>query len=362
MTIRKTATVLTVLLAGTALSNAQGLNGSPERQAQQAALEKTYAQLPVVSDQYLQLSIPGETMGETMGVSTNSKGHLFVYTRTENQGISRGGKAAKLFEFDDKYKFVKEWGKNNYGESFAHAVRVDKNDNVWSVDEGSGMVVKWNPQGQHILWLGRVPEAIDYLEANVEISRYAHSTPLKTKPVGRMGEFDRETDIGWDSQGNSFISDGYGNSRVVKISPDGHWLKAVGTNGGGKDQFSTPHTIAVDAANNVYVGDRGNFRIQVYDDNLNFVRSISGIGAPWAICITNTNPQIMYSGDGNGKLYKMEMSGKVLGMTVTGQDHGSEDTGDLIHSLDCRDPNTVYIGSASMWDVQKLTLKAQPPA
>jgi hypothetical protein len=362
MTIRKTATVAALLLGGTVLSNAQGLNGSAEHQAQQAALEKTYAQLPVVSDQYLGLSIPGETMGETMGVTTNSKGHLFVYTRTENQGVARGGKAAKLFEFDDKYKFVKEWGKNNYGESFAHAVRVDKNDNVWSVDEGSGMVVKWNPQGQHVFWLGRVPEAIDYLEANLEISRFAHPTPMKTKPVGRMGEFDRETDIGWDSSGNSFISDGYGNSRVVKISPDGHWLKAVGTNGSGKDQFNTPHTIAVDAANNVYVGDRGNFRIQVYDDNLNFVRSIGGIGAPWAICITNTSPQIMYSGDGNGKLYKMDMSGKVLGMTVTGQDHGSEDTGDLIHSLDCRDPNVVYIGSASMWDVQKLTLKAQPPA
>ncbi len=177
------------------------------------------------------------------------------------------------------------------------------------------------------------------------------------KPVGRKGEFDRETDMAWDSQGNIFVSDGYGNSRVVKISPDGHWLKMLGTYGKGQDQFNTPHTIAVDAQNNVYVGDRGNFRIQVYDDNLNYERSITGIGAPWALCITNTTPQYMFSGDGNGKLYKMDMTGKVLGMTVTGQDHGSEDTGDLIHSLDCRNPNTVYIGSASMYDVQKLTIK-----
>ena len=153
------------------------------------------------------------------------------------------------------------------------------------------------------------------------------------------------------------MSDGYGNSRVVKISPDGHWLKMVGTNGGGQDQFKTPHSIAVDAQNNVYVADRGNFRIQVYDDNLNYERSITGIGAPWALCITNTSPQYMFSGDGDGKLYKMDMTGKVLGMTVTGQDHGEEDTGDLIHSLDCRNPNLVYIGSASMYDVQKLTIK-----
>ena len=113
----------------------------------------------------------------------------------------------------------------------------------------------------------------------------------------------------------------------------------------------------MDAKNNVYVGDRGNFRIQVYDNNLNYVRTITGIGAPWALCITNTPTQYMFSGDGNGKLYKMDMTGKVLGMTVTGQDHGSEDTGDLIHSLDCRSPNVVYIGSASMYDVQKLTIK-----
>jgi len=365
MTIRKTATVVSMLLAGTIAGHSQGFGGGPgaaERAAAQLALEKTYPQLQV-TDEYMHLTIPGFTMGETMGVSTNSKGHLFVYSRTGHAGVARGGTAAQLFEFDDKGKFVKEWAPNSYGASFAHAVRVDKDDNVWSVDEGSGMVVKYNQQGQSVFWLGRVPEAIDYLESNLEILRYAHpSQAAPGKPVGRMGTFDRETDIGWDKAGNSFISDGYGNSRFVKISPDGHWLKAVGTYGSGPNQFNTPHTIAVDANDNVYVGDRGNSRIQVYDDNMNFERSITGIGAPWAICITNTSPQIMYSGDGNGKIYKMDMTGKVLGMTQTGQDHGDEDTGDLIHSLDCRNPNTVYVGSASMWDVQKLTIKASPPA
>ena len=147
------------------------------------------------------------------------------------------------------------------------------------------MIVKYNPRGQQILWLGRTPEAIDYLEQNLEVLKYSrpNARPEPEKPVGRKGVFDRETDIAWDSQGNSFISDGYGNSRVVKISPDGHWLKMLGTNGTGQDQFRTPHTIAVDAQNNVYVGDRGNFRIQVYDNNLNYQRTITGIGAPWAL-------------------------------------------------------------------------------
>ena len=328
-------------------------------QAAQEALEANYTKMQV-TDQYLHLAIPGQTMGQTTGVATDSKGHLYVYSRSVNQGVARGGKAAMLWEFDQNYKFVKEWGPNNYAESFAHAVRVDKHDNVWQVDEGSGMIIKYDPTGQHQLWLGRTPEAIDYLEANLEVLHFAPPEKQQAQnkhPNGRMGTFDRETDVAFDAQDNIFVSDGYGNSRVDKISPDGHWLKTVGTWGKDQDQFATPHSIAVDAEGNVYVADRGNRRIQVYDNNLTYKRSITGIGAPWALCISLTTPQTMFTGDGNGKVYRMDMSGKVTGMAVTGQDHGSENVGDLVHSLDCRNPNTVYIGSASMWDVQKLTIK-----
>ncbi len=347
-----------ILVLSPRRTQAQGLAGSAAQQAAQATLEAGYPKLQVV-DQYLQLSIPGYTMGQTVGVATNSQGHLFVYSRSINQGVARGGKAAVLWEFDNNYKFVKEWGPNNYGESFAHAVRVDKGDNVWQVDEGSGMIVKYNPAGQHVLWLGRTPEAIDYLQANLEILHFtAPNQPTKDPhPKGRVGQFDRETDIAFDSQGNLFVPDGYGNSRVVKISPDGHWLKELGTWGNGQDQFSTPHSIASDAEDNIYVADRGNRRIQVYDNNLNFKSTITGIGAPWALCVTKSSPEYLFSGDGTGKVYKMDMTGKVLGMFITGQDHGAEDTGNLVHSLDCRSPNTVYVGSASMWDVQKITIK-----
>jgi hypothetical protein len=340
---------------------AQGLAGNAEQQAAQAEAEKSYPKLQI-TDEYLHLSIPGYTMGETMGVATNSQGHLFVYSRTNPQGIARGSTAAMLWEFaGPDYKFVKEWGPHNYAASFAHEVRVDRYDNVWQVDEGSGMIIKYNPEGQNIFWLGRTPEAIDYLEQNLEVLKYApgpNQKPIPPKPTGRKGTFDRETDVAWDSHDNIFVADGYGNSRIVKISPDGHWLKMVGTFGSGQDQFSTPHSIVVDKQDNVYVADRGNRRIQVYDDDLNYERTITGVGAPWALCVTDTTPQYLFAGDGTpGKVYKMDMTGKVLGMFVTGQDHGSEDTGDLVHAMDCRDPNTVFIGSATMWDVQKVTIK-----
>ena len=121
-----------------------------------------------ITDEFLQLSIPDQTMGETVGVATNSKGHLFVYSRTNPQGIARGGTAAMLFEFDENMKFVKQWGPHNYAASFAHSVRVDKNDNVWMVDEGSGMIIKFDPQAVPQAQFGRTPEAIDYLEEFLE--------------------------------------------------------------------------------------------------------------------------------------------------------------------------------------------------
>src|ERR1700758_1915596 len=143
---------------------------SPEAVAareKQLALEKTVPQLKI-TEEHLTLVIPGHTIGETEGVSKNSKGHLFVYSRTGQAGSARGGTAAEMFEFDQNLKFVKQWGPDNYAASFAHSVRVDKYDNVWMVDEGWGMIVKFDPTGAVKMVLGRKTEAIDYLEEYIE--------------------------------------------------------------------------------------------------------------------------------------------------------------------------------------------------
>jgi DNA-binding beta-propeller fold protein YncE len=334
------------------------IGGNAEQVAAQLAIEKTYPTMNI-TDEFLHLSIPGYTMGQTVGVDVNSKGYMFVYSRTNPQGVARGGQAAMLFQFDPHYKFVKEWGPHNYAESFAHAVRVDKQDNIWIVDEGSGMIVKFDPEALPIEWLGRTPEAIDYLQTYLEhFGRgYLNEANRELHPKGRVGAFDRPTDVTWDSQGNIYVSDGYGNSRIVKISAGGQWLKEVGTYGNGQDQFSTPHSIAADAQNNIYVADRGNRRIQVYDSDLNYQRTITGVGAPWEVCVTRTSPQYLFTGDGTtGKIYKMSLDGKVLGYAQTSLGHGEDNTGDLIHAISCPTAETLYLGSASMWDVQKITI------
>src|SRR4030095_2479495 len=131
-----------VSLVCAVVSGQRGAGPSPEQQAalaKQAALEQSTPQLQITED-VLSLVVPGHTIGEAVGVAKNSKGHLFVFTRSGNVGPARGSTASQLFEFDQNLKFVKQWGPDNYAASFAHTVRVDKYDNVWMSDEGSHIV------------------------------------------------------------------------------------------------------------------------------------------------------------------------------------------------------------------------------
>lgn len=332
--------------------NAQQRGMSPEQKEallKQEALEKASPRLQI-TEEVLRLDVPGHTIGETEGVAKNSKGHLFVYTRAGAKGNARGATAAQLFEFDPNLKFVKEWVPDNYAASFAHGVRVDRHDNVWYVDEGSNMILKINPQGQVEMTLGRKPEAIDYYERYIERGEKDTGDPPQ-----RMGVFNRQTDVAFDAQDNIFVADGYNNARVVKIAKDGTWVKALGEHGAGPNQFNTVHTIATDAKGNVYVGDRGNRRIQVFDNNLTPLRIISTVAAPWGICITPGPTQYIYSGDGNGKLYKTDLEGNLLGWAQTKQGHGQ--TGCLIHSIHCESETVLYSGDCSAWLVEKITIK-----
>ena len=141
-----------------------------------------------------------------------------MFTRSGNAGPAKGATASQLFEFDPNLKFVKQWGPDNYAASFAHTVRVDKDDNVWMTDEGSNMVVKFNPQGNVAMVLGRKTEAIDYLE---QLHRARREERRALPGRQRPATFNRPTDVTWDTQGNIFVADGYNNSRVAKMTKDG---------------------------------------------------------------------------------------------------------------------------------------------
>src|SRR5436309_10023344 len=97
-------------------------------------------------------------LGEAVGVAVNSKGHVFVFSRGNTTGPAYGATAAQLLEFGPDGKYLREIGKNLYAWSFAHAVRIDKDDNIWAIDKGSDMIVRFNPEGHVTMVFGRKKE------------------------------------------------------------------------------------------------------------------------------------------------------------------------------------------------------------
>jgi len=293
----------------------------------------------------------GLYFGEGIGVATNSQGHVFVYTRSGD---------TRLFEFDANGNYVREIGAGLYGMEMAHKVRVDRYDNIWIVDEGSNMVIKFNPEGRVEMVLGRRPEAVN------------GAIPTDNSGPDARYLFARPTDVTWDQDDNIFVSDGYFNHRVVKYSPEGRYLGQVGSGqrGGEVGDFNTPHTIASDEQGNIYVGDRGNARVKVYDSDLNLLRMYEDVGNPWEICISpgphqylfvsNSNPDSnpAASWDVTGEIYKMELDGTIIGrFGEAGKNPGQFQT---IHGLDCRNPNELYVSEISAWRVQKILVGSTP--
>jgi len=319
------------------------------------------------------LKLPPDThLGEAVGVAVNSKGHIFVFSRGNSTGPAYGASAAQLLQFLPDGRFVREIGHNLYAWSFAHSVRVDKDDNIWVADKGSDMVIKFNPEGRVVMVFGRKQEASD--EGTEPLKHPKPPLP----PVDGM--FRQVTDMAWDAAGNTYISDGYVNSRIAKADKDGVWLKSWGEPGDKPGQFNIPHSIAVDAQNNVYVADRGNRRIQVFDADGKFLRQITidvpapadaraaigakptantgtmAPGAPWTLCITPGPNQVLYTSDAYpGRIYKLSLDGKVLG--ILGKAGKQPGQFGWIHSIACPSENELYVAEILNWRVQKLVLE-----
>jgi DNA-binding beta-propeller fold protein YncE len=290
---------------------------------------------------------PNTYMGEAIGVAENSKGHIFIQTCTER---------TRVFEFDPKGNYVREIGKDLYGNVYCHGLRIDSEDNIWVVDEGSNTIIKFNPEGRVTMVLGRRPEyPVNGLDP-----------AIRAQDPAPPYIFNRQTDVAIDAAGNIFVADGYVNARVVKYDKYGHFIKQVGHRGSGPGEFNLPHAVVVDAKGNVYVGSRSDQRILVFDNDLNYKTEFNHVGAPWGLCITSGPHQYLYSSNANpdsqqtplhevtGQIYKMELDGTVLGkFGVPGKQPGQFGTA---HTIDCRNENVIFDGEIVTWRAQKLIL------
>jgi DNA-binding beta-propeller fold protein YncE len=344
-------------------------------------------------------TLPANTyIGEVAGVATNSKGHVFVYTRTGHAVATLGDErtfyhnGSRLFQFDQNGRFVKEIGQGLYAINFAQQVRVDPQDNIWIVDAGSNMVVKFDADGRTQLMLGRKPENITVRPGPGVPASGGMPAAGRGAEAGRGGEggrggpstgsgqgggrgnavpgsgipgdnFSRPADVTWDRAGNIYVADGFGtNNRIAKFNKDGNYLTTWGQTGSGQGQFNGIRGIASDSAGNIYVADAGNNRIQVFDGEGTFRSQISNIGTPQAICVSGGANQYLYTSNSNdpesmdhGEIYKVRPNGQIVGKF--GKAGKMPREFGMVNSIDCRTENDLWLGEVWNWRAQKITLR-----
>lgn len=256
----------------------------------------------------------GAQPGEASGVALDSKGHVFVFRRSEPM----------LVEFEASGKFVRSLGAGLF--NHPHGLRIDAEDNLWTTDDGSHVVLKLDHDGRPLLVLGRRGSAAeaDWL-------------------------FNQPTDVAFGKDGAIYVSDGYGNSRVVKLDKTGRFLKAWGTHGTKPGEFDLPHSIAVDASGRVLVGDRENRRIQVFDADGGFLKEWTGIGYPYGLFVTSDQHVWMADG-GYDRIVELDPQGKILG--ALGEPGHAPGQFAWAHFLAVGPDKKLYVADVLNWRVQ----------
>ncbi|HEV7966128.1 MAG TPA: peptidyl-alpha-hydroxyglycine alpha-amidating lyase family protein [Candidatus Acidoferrales bacterium] len=279
-------------------------------------------------------------MSEGAGIEVDKAGNIYVFSR-----VGEGGHPLMVFDRDGN--FLDTIGDGLYAFEFPHQLRFDRDGNLWAVDDGSNMAVKfvfngidWRPA----LTLGRRSEPFG--DDGVVVNRAA-------LPSFSNVMFNMPTDVAFGLNGEIYVADGYKNSRVQKFDKNGKFLKSWGRRGSGKGEFYLPHAIITDSKGLVYVGDRENSRIQIFDPDGNYLREWDNVGKPWALCLTNEPKQMMFVADGTvNRILKMDLDGHVLGWWGgPGKALGEFNN---IHSIVCTPNGDLYITETQNYRIQKL--------
>jgi DNA-binding beta-propeller fold protein YncE len=262
----------------------------------------------------------GVNFRETASAAVDSRGHVFVF--------HRGPKP--IMEFDRDGAFIRSWGDGTFVNP--HALRFDPEGNLWAVDNGGHFIVKMSPSGRIKMVLGRrdLPGTTDSL-------------------------FNGPTDIAFAPNGDLYVTDGYGNSRVVKFTSNGVFLKSWGRKGTGPSEFNTPHTVVVDKKGLVYVGDRENNRIQIFDSEGTLLKQWTHLGSPWGLYLTPDETLYMCDGRSNNRVLKINLDGQVLG--AFGSPGKLPGQFIFAHNISVSPAGEIYVAEILNWRVQKFVRK-----
>jgi DNA-binding beta-propeller fold protein YncE len=267
----------------------------------------------------------GLNFGPCSGVAVNSKGHLFVFNRS----------AHALMAFTGKGRYLRTLAQGVFTQP--HGLRVDAEDNIWATDTGSHIVVKMDPLGRILMVLGIKGRAEEWHQA------------------GHLRCFNEPNDVAFGPEGEIYVSQGHGKgeSRVLKFDAEGNFLKTWGGEGVGPGQFKQPHSIVADARGALYIADRSNQRIQVFDADGGYVRETQHPGTPCGLCVCRDQKHLMLAHGHTGKIIKLDLHGNVLGATG-GQGKGPNRYGEAHFLALSRKEDEIYVADTLNWRVQKL--------
>jgi DNA-binding beta-propeller fold protein YncE len=224
---------------------------------------------------------PGWNFGECSSVSVDNKDNVWVYNRSKRPVI----------ELDKDGNVLQSWGEDVM--TGPHGIKVDADGFVWTVDRTGQVVFKLTPLGRVLMTIGRVGYPLD----NNSKDGFHDPTAIAFAPNGDM-----------------YVSDGYVNSRVIKFNKDGDYLLHWGKKGTGDGEFDLPHDVALDSRGQVYVADRGNKRVQIFDANGKFLRKWTDVGTPWGFHYV-AKENVLYMCDAsNSRVVKLSLDGQVLGV------------------------------------------------
>jgi len=273
---------------------------------------------------------------ETAGVAADGSNRIYVFHRGANP----------IMVFDAAGKFLESFGDGLFDRP--HSIRIDADGNIWTVDDGSHTVLKLDRGGRVRMVLGRFRMTSDAKSNMPDGSAAGALRGIRDEGIIR---FHRPTDIAFGPGGEIFVADGYGNSRVVKFDKGGKYIKEWGRRGGEPGEFHTPHSILVDRENRLYVADRENYRIQIFDLDGRFLAEWKNIGSPWGLALTLDNHILMSDGY-NSRVVKLTREGKIVGAfgvhgKLPGQFH-------YCHQLASAPDGAVYTAEILNWRPQKF--------
>jgi DNA-binding beta-propeller fold protein YncE len=261
---------------------------------------------------------PGSVkFGQVAGVATDAADRVFVFHRGE----------PPVVVFDRQGRHLRSWGEGLVKK--AHGLRIDHEQNVWTTDVGHHLVRKFDHEGKLLLTLGQVD-----------------------RPGAGRDRFNQPTDVAVAPSGAFYVADGYGNARVVQFSKEGTYVKEWGQKGQGPGEFHLPHAIVLDPEGRVYVGDRENDRVQVFDPEGRFLAQWPKGGAPYGLFLAPDHRLFVADGRGS-RVTVLDRDGQPL--TRWGEPGSGPGQFAMPHAVCVDSHGDVYVGEVDGKRIQKFS-------